>query len=251
MENVRADHTGETVAQPRAVSLLILVRVRLYREGLARALGASSRIGVLGTAADVDRGLAGVLQLRPAVALVDLDATDRLRFARACARAAPAVSILALTVSDTDEELLAVAQAGISGYVTHDSSLDQLIGAVESAARGELLCSPRVAAGLMRQVGTLARRSVPVGPETRLTARELEILELIDEGLSNKEIARELYIELPTVKNHVHNILEKLSVGRRAQAAAKLREHGLLGAGLTPRMSARLRGLTDTPAGGR
>jgi DNA-binding NarL/FixJ family response regulator len=154
---------------------------------------------------------------------------------RTCACSAPAIRVLALTVSESEEELLAAAEAGISGYVTHQSSLDELVDAVHSVARGEMLCSPRVAALLLRQVGALARREVPVAgldsdrSGERLTMRELEILELIDAGRSNKEIARELYIEVPTVKNHVHNILEKLHACRRGEAAAKVRAQGLLG----------------------
>ena len=92
----------------------------------------------------------------------------------------------------------------------------------DSVARGEMLCSPRLAATLLRRVATLARGTRRLGP-VQLTPRELEIVELIDEGLSNKAIATRLSIELATVKNHVHNILEKLEVSSRAAAAARVR----------------------------
>jgi two-component system, NarL family, nitrate/nitrite response regulator NarL len=209
------------------VRLLIVAGVRLYRDGLSEALAGGERIEVVGTAADAASGLARALELRPTVALVDLAMPDSVKLARACGRVSPKVKVLALTVSDSEVELVAVAEAGISGYVTHDSTLEELAGAVESIARGEMLCSPRVAAALLRKVGALSRRANPQRTDLRLTARELQILELIDAGRSNKEIARELYIEVPTVKNHVHHILEKLSVGRRAEAAAKLRAERL------------------------
>lgn len=204
--------------------------MRLYREGLADALTRSSRLEVAGSAATADDALELALTCRPDVVLLDLALSDGARFVRACTASRLNQTVLALTRSDTEEELLAVAEAGIRGYVTHDTSLDELVLALESAAHGEMLCSPRAAATLLRQVGALARHAHELAQHTGLTPRELEIMELVDAGRSNKEIARELYIELPTVKNHVHNILEKLGVSRRAEAAAKLRGRGILSA---------------------
>jgi two-component system nitrate/nitrite response regulator NarL len=210
------------------IRVLIVARVRLYRDGLAETLARNPRIQVVGTAAQATDGLKKVFELRPDVVLADLEMDSGERLVRACVRAVPNAKVLALCVSDSEHELLNAAEVGVSGYVTHDTSLDELVSAVASVARGEMLCSPRVAATLLRQVGALASRARPRREEARLTPRELQILELIDVGRSNKEIARELYIEVPTVKNHVHNILEKLCVGRRAEAAAKLRDRRLL-----------------------
>jgi len=225
--------TPDDGAQPAAgrtpIRVLIVARVRLYRDGLAQALARDPRLRVVGTAAEANDGLKRVFELRPDVVLTDLEMPGGDRLVRACVRAAPDSKVLALCVSDSELELLNAAEAGVSGYVTHDTSLDELVSAVESVSRGEMLCSPRVAATLLRHVGALATRARPLREEARLTPRELQILELIDAGRSNKEIAGELYIEVPTVKNHVHNILEKLCVGRRAEAAAKLRDRRLLG----------------------
>ena len=99
--------------------------------------------------------------------------------------------------------------------------MDDLVAVVESVARGECLLSPDIAAKLFRRVATLAREPRLEPIQETLTARELDVLRLIDEGLSNKEIATALSIELPTVKNHVHSILEKLDVRRRTAAAAR------------------------------
>jgi len=112
---------------------------------------------------------------------------------------------------------------GIAGFVTSEASVAELVAAIESVARGESLCSPSVVAALLRRLGSLARSWAEADPTQPLTRREREILELIDEGLSNKQIAQRLRIELPTVKNHVHNILGKLGVRRRAEAAALVR----------------------------
>src|SRR5439155_827652 len=104
-----------------------------------------------------------------------------------------------------------------------EASIDDLVTVIESVARGEAICSPRVAAGLLRRVAALAAGHGGDLPRAQLTNREREIVRLIDNGLSNKEIARALGIEVATVKNHVHNILEKLQVHRRGEAAARVR----------------------------
>jgi len=119
--------------------------------------------------------------------------------------------------------VIACAEAGVSGYVTREASLDELTGVVESVARGESPCSPRISALLLRRVAETAGRRTETDAARRLTRREAEIVGLIDEGLSNKQIAGRLSIELATVKNHVHSILEKLQVERRAEAAARVR----------------------------
>ena len=111
----------------------------------------------------------------------------------------------------------------VSGYVSREDSLDDLVAVVESVGRGELLCSPRVAASLLRRVASRAGTRWDSAPTHHLTAREAQIGQLIQEGLSNKEIASRLGIEVTTAKNHVHNLLEKLQVHRRAEAVARLR----------------------------
>ena len=111
-----------------------------------------------------------------------------------------------------------------------DASLEDLTVAVESAARGELFCSPRVAFTLLRRVGAMAIQiksaEGEAGPLSELTLREQEILQLVDRGMSNKEIARHLGIGLATAKNHVHHILEKLHVHRRIDASIWYRRGG-------------------------
>ena len=146
---------------------------------------------------------------------------------RALAAAAPQVKLVALAVPEVEREVIAVAEAGAAAYVTPDGSMEDLASVVQSVERGEVLCSPGMAAGLFRRVAALARERRLDPIEEKLTARELDVLRLIEEGLSNKEIATALSIELPTVKNHVHRILEKLHVHRRSQAAARARRHGL------------------------
>ncbi len=172
----------------------------------------------MGTAADRSSTLERGTSLEPDVALVDLTMAESQQTVRALAGAG--VPVVVFGIREREDEIIEYAEAGVAGYVTRDSSLAELIDVVESVARGETLLSPRIAALLLRRVKTAARP----GPAARLTPREAEIVRLIDDGLSNKQIARRLTIELPTVKNHVHSILEKLEVKRRAEAAARVRQ---------------------------
>ena len=113
----------------------------------------------------------------------------------------------------------------MAGFVTRDSSVDELLAVLEAAMVGEIRCSPRITGTLFRRVSTLAARR-ETGSIGNLTAREMDVLRCIERGLSNKEISRDLGIELSTVKNHVHNLLDKLGVHRRGEAAAQLRDSG-------------------------
>lgn len=138
--------------------------------------------------------------------------------------------MLALALApDSERDIVATAEAGIGGYVPPDASIEDLVEAVKHAARGEMICSPRVAAALARRIATLASNR-PVGSAApSLTAREMEVLELLEIGLSNKQIANRLSIRLATVKNHVHSILAKLNVRRRGEAVAALRGEEMTG----------------------
>jgi DNA-binding NarL/FixJ family response regulator len=168
--------------------------------------------------------LALAIELRPDVLLLDMAMPSSLDAVRNISRAAPDVKIVAFAVADAESEVLTCIEAGAVGYVPRHASGEELVAAVVSVGRGETLCSPRLAASVFRRLASLSRGTGPAISEVHLTQREREIGILIDQGLSNKEIARRLCIELATVKNHVHNILEKLQVARRWQAAACIRE---------------------------
>ncbi len=127
------------------------------------------------------------------------------------------MSVVALGLK-AEPELLTYAEAGIMGYVTEDASLDELIGVIRSAARGELICSPRLAGGLVRRLAALAAAHTHDSLKVRLTTREHQILALLEQNLTNKDIANHLGIEVATIKNHVHNLLHKLGVHRRHEA---------------------------------
>jgi two-component system, NarL family, nitrate/nitrite response regulator NarL len=210
------------------IRVLVVSGNCLYREGLAQLLDRTGDISVVASASDVTEGIAtwNGLAEPPDVILLDTVPADAELRIRALVGALPDARVLALTVPNRESEILVVAEAGIAGFVTSDASVSELVAAIESVVRGETLCAPSVVAALMRRLASLARSWAETDPIVPLTTREREILELIAEGLSNKQIAQHLSIELPTVKNHVHHILGKLGVHRRTEAAALARAAG-------------------------
>jgi two-component system nitrate/nitrite response regulator NarL len=203
--------------------VVIITDIRLYREGLADVLGRYPEIDVVGTAADGEVALDCVGRLRPDVALLDMAMLGSTATMRALAATAPEVKVVALGVPEVEPHILACAEAGVAAYVPREGSLDDLVVTLKGVAVGEVLCSPHIVASLFRRLATLALERPSEEATRRLTVRETEILKLVDEGLTNKEIGRRLCIELPTVKNHIHNILEKLQLGSRSEAAAWMR----------------------------
>jgi two-component system nitrate/nitrite response regulator NarL len=205
------------------VGVLVIADFPLYREGLAQALDYREAIDVLGTAASSPDALESVADLNPDVALVDVATTNGFAAVRSVGQAVPNAKIVALALPDSEDDVVAYAEAGISGCVSRNGTLADVEAVIMSVARGETLLSPKITAGLLRRLSDLAAERAPRVPDVRLTSRETEIIELLDEGLSNKEIAQRLSISLSTVKNHVHSILDKLQVTRRGEAVALLR----------------------------
>jgi len=217
---------GEPLAAPLAV--VICARTRLFRDGLGDALEARSRVAVVGRAAAVADCMPLVVRTAPDAVLVDASLEDAEATIRELARLPEAPCVVALAVPDTEDSVLACIEAGAVAFVTVDESIDDLVATLLDLARGEAHASPQLTAALLRRLSHLAARRPDDGAGVELlTSRELEIGALLAEGLSKKEIARELHIELATVKNHVHRILTKLGVSRRAQVGPRLQRLGL------------------------
>jgi len=177
-----------------------------------------------------------VRRLSPDVVLVDMATRESLSLITDLRAAANASKILAFAVEENASDVIECAEAGAAGYVAADASIEELIAAIERIARSELVCSPRIAAQLF---GRMSERGEPSSGESKiLTTRERQVLDCIRQGQSNKEIAQALNIAEPTVKNHVHHLLEKLEVTTRAQAAAR-----------APLSSARRRALSSRAIG--
>jgi DNA-binding NarL/FixJ family response regulator len=208
----------------KAVRVLVVAGVRLYRDGLAAALGQHPRLRVVGTAGERTEAVAKTQRLRPQIVLLDVATFESLAIAQSVATAAPEARLVALGVPDDVQYILACAEAGLSGYITRDASLDDVIAIISGAAGPA--AGPRAArlAGVLRRPAAEPARGPRLGTAGgKLTIREVEILQLIDRGLSNKELARDLGIAVATVKNHVHKILEKLQARRRSEAVARFR----------------------------
>jgi DNA-binding NarL/FixJ family response regulator len=232
-------------AEARPV-VFVLSDVRLYREGLTFSLSRQPEIDVVGAAALGPDALIEIARCGPGVVLLDFATPHAIEWVRRLNRTLPGIKVIAFAVGEIDHELIACAEAGIAGFVTRDGSVDDIVRAVLNAQRGDIDCSPRISGLLFRHVASLSEAKHDSSPRPALTRREREIAALLNEGLSNKEIARLLRIGAATVKNHVHNILEKLHVSRRGEAAARLR--GEMTANGSGQTSAELRP-KDTGAG--
>lgn len=202
--------------------VLVVVGTRLYREGLAQLLNAHDELTIVGAESTVCDALKRLDEAAPDVALIDLGISDLPGLATALARRSPRIPLVAIGISGTDSDVLAWAELGVVSYVTRDSSVDELAAAIQGAADGELICSPRTAGVLIRRLAELGAERHLNGSAAPLTRREREVAALMCEDLSNKEIATQLHIEVATVKNHVHNVLDKLRVHRRSEAVRLL-----------------------------
>jgi len=208
--------------------VFVAAHVRLYREALVEILRRQDGLEIIGASGGGDEILARVADLAPDVVLLDPAAAESVDLIRELIERADGVRVVALASSEAEQDVIALAEAGVSGFVTREESITDLVATIRRAARGHLVCSPETAGTLLRRVNSLAAGRAPALPEEPLTPRELEVARLLDEGLSNKQIAARLCVEVPTVKHHVHHILQKLGVARRSEAVARLRRLALL-----------------------
>jgi NarL family two-component system response regulator LiaR len=217
------------------VSVLIVDDHAMVRQGLQTFLTLNEDIDVVGEAAN---GIAAVEQVRehhPDVVLMDLvmPEMDGIEATRRIRELSPETQVLALTSFIEDDKVFAAIEAGALGYLLKDVSPDDLVEAIKAAHHGEAQLHPEVTKKLMSRVATKAKPSDPSPPRPQesgseeLTERELEVLRLIASGMSNREIAQTLTIAEKTVKTHVSNILSKLHLADRTQAAIYALKNGL------------------------
>ncbi|MDF2509560.1 MAG: response regulator receiver protein [Microbacterium sp.] len=204
-----------------AIRLLIADDHPVVRDGLRGMFAGDPRFDVVGEASDGAHAVELARALDPDVVLMDLrmprlDGVSAIRRLRELGIAA---RVLVLTTFDTDSEVLPAVEAGATGYLLKDAPIDDLKRAVEASARGESVLSPTIATRLMHQVRE---------PGSPISDRELEVLSLIAQGRSNREVAAELFISEATVKTHLLHVYDKLGVNDRAAAVAVGFQRGLL-----------------------
>ena len=201
--------------------LLLISGVRLYRDALVPLLNRDQGIHAIGTFKVADEAIAEVDSVSPDAVLLDMGTPGSLPLAASLVRARPGTRVLGFGVDDVPVQVVACAEAGLCGYVPAHASIEDLARAARRAAAGETICSAEMAGSSFRHLGAAARGGAEPTMETTLTQRQQQILRLIREGLSNKEIAQRLSLGTSTVKNHVHGLLSRLQVGCRAEAAAR------------------------------
>ena len=200
------------------IRVLIVDDHQVVRQGLRFMLEQEEGIEVVGDCADGTEAIAAVRKLRSTVVLLDLflPGQDGISVLTQLKQERPDVEVLMLTSSTDDEHLLAALRAGALAYLRKTAGVEQIVGSVRAAARGESVLDPRIAARLVREVRTSAARRAPLD---LLSPREREVLTVLARGRSNRQIAKELAITEETVKAHVSNILAKLHLADRTQAA--------------------------------
>jgi len=215
------------------IRVLIADDQRLVREGLRVLLDLIPDIRVVGEAANGAEAVERAQSLRPEVVLMDVQmpGLDGVAAARQIRETSPGVKIIILTTFDDDEYVFEGLRAGAAGYMLKDAPSEQLAEAIRAAARGEAFIQPSVTRKVVAEFARMAerehvRREQPLVEP--LSAREMEVLALLAEGLSNREITERLTIAPGTVKNHVGNVLSKLDARDRAQAVLRAQEIGLL-----------------------
>lgn len=213
------------------IKILIVDDQSLFREGLNTLLSVQPEFSVVGEAANGENALRMAIQTQPDVILMDLrmpimdgvTATQRLR------SILPLAKVIVLTTFDEDKDIYDALKSGAVGYLLKDVSSEKLYEAIRAAAKGEYFLHPSVTAKVVAEYSRITRVGEPDAIiDNPLSAREMEILKLVAEGKSNKDIADLLVIAEGTVKNHLSNILSKLSVRDRMQAVLRATELGIL-----------------------
>ncbi len=217
----------------KKLRLLLVDDQVLFREGLSTLLALQPDIEIVGDASNGEEAILAVQRHRPEVILMDLrmPVMDGVTATRKILSLHPEIRVIVLTTFEDDEQVFAALQAGATGYLLKASPSGKVIDAIRSAAAGESVLQPSVAAKLIAEFNRLSNReerTVTQPLAEPLSPREIEVLRLLASGCSNKEIASRLNIAEGTVKNHMTNVLGKLGVLDRTQAALKARELGLL-----------------------
>jgi len=211
----------------RTITVAVIDDNRLVREALARML---SGVPDLLVAAAAVADPAFMEHTRPDVVLLDVGLADddSLAVATALAKRFPAARIIVMDLLPMSDDIVQFVNAGVCGFMLKDATFDEFVATIRSVAAGDKVLPPRMTQSLFSQIAALIDTSSParIIEDVRMTKREREVIELIGEGLGNKEIAQRLNIASHTVKSHVRNVMDKLALHTRLQIAAYIRRDG-------------------------
>lgn len=224
------------------IDVVITSDIRIHCDGLSEILANSADVSVVGIVNSCDGAIETISNKSPDVVLLDMTMTGSCDLASQLSQVSPHIKVVALAVSYDEGNIVQCAEAGVTCYVPRESSVNDLIVAMRAAAKGECYCPTKIAACIINELqshSNLAKnKHMPSRSprkmqgrvnkrQTCLTQREQQIVRKLAMGLSNKQIARDLSIEVSTVKNHVHNVLVKLEVKNRSQAVFYLQDRSL------------------------
>jgi len=212
------------------LNVLVVDDNRVIRDAVAALLLKEEGVQVVAATGLGSETLERIEQGRPDLVLLPALGTRTVELTRAITRRFNGIRVVVFGIKELPEAVTEIIEAGAAGYVREDASVDEFREVVRLAARGEARVAPQIASSLFSRLAALASvlRANERAKNVKLTPRELEILRLVAEGLTNKEIAARLHVEQQTVKNHMHNILERLSLRRRQQAVQYAWEAGML-----------------------
>ncbi len=212
--------SGQNRDRLAAAQILLIDDCTLQRENLAAILAGESGL-TPAVAWDLPSVSAALTEMTPDIVLLSMVTRDNIALLRAVRELCPQARAIVVGISEGNEtDIIACAESGVAGYHLRTDSLDELLRLMSKVVDGESACPPKVSAILLSRLSALAAQR-PVGSrEPVLTTREVQILRMLEMGLSNRDIADRLCITLHTVKNHVHSVLNKLGVSTRAEAAA-------------------------------
>nr|VFK25699.1 MAG: two component transcriptional regulator, LuxR family [Candidatus Kentron sp. MB]VFK29688.1 MAG: two component transcriptional regulator, LuxR family [Candidatus Kentron sp. MB]VFK74871.1 MAG: two component transcriptional regulator, LuxR family [Candidatus Kentron sp. MB] len=204
------------------VRILFVSEVRLCRDGIKQFFSQSKDIEVVGLAANPREAVRKAHTLKPRIILLHLTVRGQASQVRELVQGTDGINVVVLVALEVEDEIVSYLEAGAVGYLDREAGMSDVLATIDAALKGEFLCSARLAGFLVRKLATCSIQKRGAVSSYGLTNREMSVLDLIQQGLSNKEIARTLCIEVSTVKNHVHSILEKTGAHRRSEVAALL-----------------------------
>jgi DNA-binding NarL/FixJ family response regulator len=201
----------------------------LFRDGIVSLLKAAGKT-VVGEASNGVEAIDQALQLRPDLVLLDIDMPEMngIEALKQIRQKLPDTKVVMLTVSNEDDNLLKAVQAGAAGYLLKNLSADEFLSSLDGLQRGEVAMTRKTMSQMVNALANLEQQKSQYQKQDRLTARELELLQYVSEGMSNREIAEKLHISKNTVKYHMKNILQKMNLQNRAEAAVFAVREGLV-----------------------